>query len=335
MKKIIGIMLLCMMILPLCFAFAACGSMYSGHPATKAEMSGTYKLTLYVGKDDANQEVDKIEPNGIEAYLVVNENGTGYYAYKDSKTALTVEAITISFVQDDEETSKFKAINTNAGRGNVMYYQKAPGCGDEPPMGFSVKNKTFSYTIIKSDAKPKLGVKAVPYSRVVYTQVSKETTLESLAARLSIPTPVVPRFELKNALGPHTLACSTGSTNEGLFKYFVIDVKADETIDVYYQKVGEDPVASIGYSGATLEFIAPTAQDAPCVVANLKIDVLGADRAYRLNTNSYCTPSGSFYYVDESDYANEFFNQYISFDAEKTINDIIQEEISKFEQGQN
>lgn len=76
-------------------------------PATKGDIAGTYKLTCYEKKSSVNGDVDLLETEGIESYLVVAENGSGYYVYKDNNTSPYVLKAEIGFVQSEDDADKF------------------------------------------------------------------------------------------------------------------------------------------------------------------------------------------------------------------------------------
>lgn len=77
----------------------------------KSKMLGTYKLTRYDKSiSDTNETVNLIETEGVESYLVVAENGNGYYVYKDNNTAPYILPADITFIPSDDHADKFEHV---------------------------------------------------------------------------------------------------------------------------------------------------------------------------------------------------------------------------------
>ena len=74
MKKIFSILLILAMLL------AVCSGCTVSVATRKSRIVGTYKLTSMTDYDG-----DDVTKKGIEAYLVVPNEGYGYYVYKDDE----------------------------------------------------------------------------------------------------------------------------------------------------------------------------------------------------------------------------------------------------------
>lgn len=70
-------------------------------------IEGTYKLRSYGG------DVDRLAERGIEMYVVIRSDGTGYYAYKDNNTDPYISEIKCRFTQDTEEPDKYSYVEIN------------------------------------------------------------------------------------------------------------------------------------------------------------------------------------------------------------------------------
>lgn len=91
------------------FTLILCMLVSSGCYVTKAakikDIVGTYKLTSYT--DDG---VDLIAKRGITAYLVITNDGTNYYYYKEEGREALLREIKVAFIPDEEEQGKYSYV---------------------------------------------------------------------------------------------------------------------------------------------------------------------------------------------------------------------------------
>ncbi len=97
----------------LCVTFGAGCYVTNAQPMKK--IKGTYKLTQYKTTDKRYDEndsvvttvVDKIVEEGMEVYLVVTGESTGYYAYKDKETEAYAQEVELYYEASPEDTSEY------------------------------------------------------------------------------------------------------------------------------------------------------------------------------------------------------------------------------------
>lgn len=191
-------------------------SCYASKPGTLKQLVGTYELTKYTlsnsnestDNPDAN---DQIKQEGIVAYLVIKDDGTGYYAYKSDKVALKVEAIKIKYVYDEEETNKVKEISFTNGQETSS--KDIPGCGYET---LGLYFKLFKKTLNQSH--PAVFGKKTSTS-VTYTKVSSKSDLSYVEKKMG-KLPEVLAFELNGLAGNYALSYD----NQNLYEYYIISL---------------------------------------------------------------------------------------------------------------
>ena len=84
---------------------AVCSGCTVSVATRKSKIVGTYKLTSMTDYDG-----DDVSKKGIEAYLVVPNEGYGYYVYKDNTTDVTVRYAQITFHADEEKPRKYSHV---------------------------------------------------------------------------------------------------------------------------------------------------------------------------------------------------------------------------------
>lgn len=315
------------------FLFTGCGTVYTSKAGTKQDMAGTYKLTTYKQKDDEGNEVDRISQLNVKAYMVVGTDGHGYYVYEDDNTPLWYDTTYIEYNKDTEQTDLYKSIRFTVGKGNVTINRQKPGCGYEPTMGFNVKTKTFNYFIPDSHY---YGCYPSYYTSVLYTKISEDTDLTTVAAELDTELAPLPRYELKNLNGIlifHAGQVNTEHagdvTNEefGKYKYYVVDFNAaTEMANIYYELVD-------GGAGAQVEenveievsTIMPTEENYYQHLVTVKF----FNKNYKAVVSTYYGCPSSLNYdeftdFDENGTSWEIYNNYFSkYIGDKTINEVV------------
>lgn len=181
MKRNIKHIMCAVLVALMCFTLTSC---YVSHPAKMAKLVGTYAIKTFTRKDaNASSDTDPtdlIKENGVVAYLVVADNGYGYYVYKDNETPLTVNRVTITYAYDEEDLSKVKTITYTDGLPHTG--DKYPGSGSELlGLNFRLFTKELNYshgTAFKQK-----------YSQsVVYKKVNNATDLSFVQKKLgSLP----------------------------------------------------------------------------------------------------------------------------------------------------
>ena len=169
LRKIIPIMLLT-------GALSSC-STYNAKPGKLKNLVGTYELSVYEMKHEDSEEQERYDRKkeiGAVAYFSVDEEGYGYYAYKDEKTPARVDQVFSRFFYDKDNPELIEKIEQTDGVTDVKADKQVVGCLDESPMGFrdELFKKTLGYTLLgghmigQPDAK-------IHWQHVVYKRVSK------------------------------------------------------------------------------------------------------------------------------------------------------------------
>lgn len=113
MKKIISVLLL----LVFCLSLVSCNTYDS---AKLKNIVGTYKLTTYTKqKKDTDQIIDLIEENSIESYLIIQDEITGYYYYKDKDSVFECKEVRLTMTKDPNNENKFMKIEYKDAQNNV------------------------------------------------------------------------------------------------------------------------------------------------------------------------------------------------------------------------
>ncbi len=297
-------------------------STYNSKPGPIEEVCGTYKLSKYEKKDENGENYDYKSANGISAYMIVKEDGYGYYFYKDNVTPLKSETTLVTFINDEEKTELIKSIDVTTGA-DVKQWDKKVGCGDEPQMGFNVKNHTLNWTIHSGTAN--FGTKEVEYSTVHYTRISADTSFETVGKELNTTIAELPRYELKRITSPLVLVDNQSATMPKRFEYFIVDIDTiKQTADIYYQKVGGEEIAINNYDGFEITF--GEANGNKYAEITLDKDKTGEDILIGHNFTGYCdykkTAPSIFWFNDEV-WQNDTLNMY--YGESKTISEIIAE----------
>ena len=304
---------------------------YSSKPGKIENLIGTYELITYKMKhevenpeteNEADNEYDKKAEIGAVAYFSIDKDGYGYYGYKDSSTAARVDSVFTTFTYDDEKPSLVKAITMKDGVTHKYDYAKAPGCLDEPTMGFKCEllKKTLNYTVHSGHMLFDKNTK-IPYRYVEYKRISKEASLAKVNSLLGTNVSFTKPYEMKAMTGYAVYRClpKDGSIgNKGIYEYAILNLDSynNGQLDLVYS-LKETPGlqtmklnVSVFEKGKTmqLEFENKTFYS----VAN----------ADKLSLGNFDSRYDEY---DESDpYYSESFSLYYGTDA--TIESIIQEE---------
>ncbi len=98
-KKIVAIVTIILVLGTMLTCLAACNK-----PAKKKYVVGTYKLTKYTEQYYQQEGItDKMTTYEIESYLVLGENGKGYYVYKDKDTPMKAKEIKIQYEENEDK----------------------------------------------------------------------------------------------------------------------------------------------------------------------------------------------------------------------------------------
>ena len=224
------------------FALSLSACYNSAHPASMSQLVGTYELMTYrIGTPKSEAEMsqkqsedesnfnytDRILAKKITCYLIVRDDGTGYYVYGDEETPLYAQEVRIFYSYNEEQADKVKEIRYTAGTPHKD--DDYPGCGEEP-LGVNAKTKTLNY-YLGTYTFGKLSRKYT--QQVTYKKVDKATDLSYVQKKLDRTFDPAP-FIL-NGLDGFFTAGITYFDEGSDYIYYGIDLKSVEgKADVYY-----------------------------------------------------------------------------------------------------
>ena len=326
--------------------FSACGTMYRSNPGTLEQMAGTYRLTTYTQLDDDGNDVNRVEQWHVQAYLVVGTDGHGYYAYQDDNTDFWYDTILIQYGRDSENQDLYKSIQFTKGVSDTRISYQKPGYGYEPVMGFNANNLTFNYTI-SNDPHPRKGIYPSYYTDVIYTKISNNTDLTTVAAETKRDLAPLAMYELKNLNG--VLVYYAGMPNNEIapdvtnpqynkYKYYVVDFNAlNKTANIYYELVegenGQQVEENVKIDVALTTKV--TGENSTLTTLSLKF----FDEEYSATVNFGSAPNRLYHIVntepDEFGTSTEIYNNWFrKYTGDKTtLDEIIAEELEHYADG--
>ena len=317
-------------------ALAATGcSMYSSKADTKENMIGLYELDIYQSKRESADEdpYDRKAEEGIVAYFTLDENGYGYYGYKDNETAPRVDSVFSTFVVDDDEPELFKAIEMKGTNETVYAWEKKVGCLAEPTMGFrrqEVKTgngifkktemvSTFSYTIPWHEYNWYTPHKIQKYQYVSYKKISNDTGYQKINELLGTSyTPDKP-YEMKSMYPGYypyraNLKESDMSGYVPLYEYCFLDMNsyANGKLDIIYSLKEQ--------SGQTR------------IKVDVSVNEMGKNVAFTFNDKKFVSSAAAFEsgledHIDDPYINSESFIRWYSDDA--TLEEVIAQETNQ------
>ncbi len=104
------------LVLILILSATVLGGCYFVRSGTVKQIQGTYILTLYSGNEDY------IARDGMTLLMVLDGQGSGYYAYKDNDTDPFIAGLRYTMEADAEESGKYSYINVDFGNGDEAHH---------------------------------------------------------------------------------------------------------------------------------------------------------------------------------------------------------------------
>jgi len=303
---------------------------YSSKPGKIEDLVGTYKLVTYKmrhedqvkeGETPSDYDYDKQKEIGAVAYFSINKDGYSYYGYRDNSNNARVDQMFTTFTYDEEKTNLVKSIKMSDGITHKYDDQKAPGCLDEPVMGFKDElfKKTLNYTILSGHMLFQKERK-IPYRFVEYKRVSKEASLAKVNEYMGTNVSFTKPYEMKAMSGYAVYRClpKEGSDNKGIYEYAVLDLNSymSGQLNLIYS-LKENPGKQIKKVDISVEEKGKS----------MKIEGLG--KTFYSSPNGDKLSNGYFNtrfedYTEEDLYTGESFTLY--YGADQTIEQIIEQE---------
>lgn len=195
-KKMTSVVLLTVLVASLAVLFTGC---YRVNPAAAEDVYGTYELTTYTrtypvkeGEDEA-EKIDFLKDYGAKSYLVVKDDGYGYYFYADKETELYGKEVKITL---EESTDEEKA--------GLIAYVKYDFDGEHGDR-LGVNQKNFGKIVLNYTGKPtgfrfakendRIVTKKDYSETVKYTKVSNKTDFTTVRKKLNIVPPMT-KYEM-------------------------------------------------------------------------------------------------------------------------------------------
>ena len=210
-------------------------SSFSSKPGKLKNLVGTYELDVYKMKvDDNNSEEEPYDHKakiGCVAYFSIDEEGYGFYGYKDNETPARVDSVFSVFHYDSEKPELIKSLTMSDGKTSKFADQQRVGCLDESEMGFrdELFKKQLNYTLHSGHMlfQPERKIK---YQHVEYKRVSKEASLAKVNSLLGTNARFNKPYEMKRCEGYYVYNCyykdGMGYEQYGDYDYAVLDFES-------------------------------------------------------------------------------------------------------------
>lgn len=234
MKKIAWISVVVILAITCMGMLTAC---YPSKPAKLDKVVGTYRLQTFTrtytkqnentGENESDVR-DMMATEGIEAYLVLRADNTGYYIYRSNTVALTARSVRVNYSYDDEEPDKVKQLTYDVGLTTTG--DARPGRWHETlGVYFKRKEKVLTFTL----PAIKLGALSREYSQTVrYERVDNATDLQYVQKAIG-ETLAVPPYEVAPLDGVHVYSGVYDDASP--YVYTILDLHAGTgKADVYY-----------------------------------------------------------------------------------------------------
>lgn len=240
-RRILSFILVLTLILSLSTLLSGCYVVKSGK---MDKIEGTYKLTGYSG------DTDYISERGIELYVVIRSDGTGYYAYKSNDTEPHISEIRCSFTADPEESGKYEYVSIEFGNGNEPIKLAVVAAGL-----FEISTNLNSQTPVWAGNLFEGTAHIAYYIDVDFTRVSKATDLSHVHSEFGNYN-VVP-YRAMGYDGAYELLNTTNSANTPIdaeipenpfiYCYFDMDVVAQKG-KMWYMLKSDEVARTIEFS---------------------------------------------------------------------------------------
>ena len=312
MKKIALLTSLVLIATVCALALVGC---YVSKPATMSDLVGVYQLTKFTrthtstdeNGESQSTETDLMAERGITAFLVVGDNGFGYYVYKDND-GLSAKQVAITYTYDDEDTDKIKEISYSDGF--AASGDGFPGKGKETlGLTFQKKEKTLNYNYAQINGKL---IKRDYSQSVSYTKVANGADLSfverKIGTSLSIPDM---RIAGLNGWQVHE---DFGAEEEYVYYYIDLNV-VEKKADVYFMR-REDKIQQSAHN-LDVTFTIPEVADA-YITIRIGNNVFYCD-------NSTKTPALNVFVLGTNQDIALWFTHYASadFDVQQHIQTMI------------
>ncbi|MGN0796178.1 MAG: hypothetical protein ACI4MT_04400 [Christensenellales bacterium] len=223
MKKIV------LIILVVILAAVGIGVLVACNPATLENIVGTYEISV---NTTGNEDLDLISTNGLETYIVVTGNESGYFIYKDSSTPLIVKEVELVYWKNNnnevtqvEIKDKQGWVKSRVGSSNKLFVNKT-----SDGMELKYEQKKVGDIIVRKNT--------------VYNRISESTNLNSVKAVYGEILPSV----IKN--DDASLMHGVWNVNEydGKYDYRYMDfnILTNKATD-YYVEAGEGTILKKTY----------------------------------------------------------------------------------------
>lgn len=220
MRKNIALILAAVLIASmLCLMLVAC------NPAKLNKITGTYQLTMYSRQAKSGSDNENlIEKWGITAYLVVRDDGTGYFVYESNDVDLTAIAVSLEYTYDTDDVQKVRSIKvTDAKKFSDTYL------GWYNNLKVNYKGRKESYLTCSKIA---LGSLSPSSGSTTYTRVDKATDLSYVQKQLGKDITPLSNDNLARLHGLFQMTYGIGEEDVYAYRFASVNV-VDNTVTIY------------------------------------------------------------------------------------------------------
>lgn len=220
MRKNIALILIVLLIAcTLCLALVAC------NPAKLGKITGTYQLTMYSrqAKSDSDNE-NLIEKWGITAYLVVRDDGTGYFVYESNDVDLLAITVSLKYTYDSDDAQKVRSIEVSDAK---ELSDNHIGWNNNLKVNYQGRKECYL-----TCSKIAFGSLSPSSGSTTYTRVDKATDLSYVQKQLGKDIKALENNDLARLHGMFQMDYEIGAENNYAYRFANVDVLAN-TVTVY------------------------------------------------------------------------------------------------------
>lgn len=229
-KNIALILAVLMTICALCLVLVAC------NPAKLSKITGTYQLTMYSrqAKSDSDSE-NLIEKRGITAYLVVRDDGIGYFVYESDDVSLTAITVSLEYTYDTDDAEKVRSIEVSDAK---KFSDTYIGWSNNLKVNYQGRKESYL-----TCSKIAFGSISPASGSTTYTRVDKATDLSYVQKQLGKDIQPLANSDLARLHGLFEMSYEIGAENKYAYRYANIDVLANSV--TVYSALKEDVVLDV------------------------------------------------------------------------------------------
>lgn len=212
MKKRLAFILAALTLLcALCCVLCAC------NPAKLSKITGTYELSIYSKQANSSAEVQNlIEERGIKAYLVIRDDGKGYFVYEDNDYTLSAREVMLDYTYSSDEPEKVMSITISDKK---EWSNNKIGWHNTLRVNYQGRRECYL-----TYQKLAVGSLSPQSGTTTYTRVSKATDLSYAQKQLATSLTPLENTPKATLHGMYQMYYSDNEANEYAYRFVDIDV---------------------------------------------------------------------------------------------------------------